>query len=403
MWERERGKRTLTLSDEQYFYAYEAMSAMIADEQRINPSEVKDWLELYFQDYAPELLASLPDEAQALIADLSIGPLTYRSGIFAFVHEVLGAYFLARLLARTLESRKRISQFWNRQIDDAVWRFLPEVVDEVIPTALNRREAVREIAAQSTSGLVMWNIVKSLRLSPTEVPKFLFEGKSVGSLLCEKAKLSGVSFDKATIYDVTFDRCELSGTTFRGARIEKMKFIECGPGARFDEEPLVDDRSEVTVVREGTGPETYVAGNISKLFDEFRGKAVPRRKPPLDLGKQGLFVIFASLFKADGRRPDYPERSKIENRLRAWLRDFELPSSKTQELLGIFLDALDKLIDEGWICRNINRPRTFLACASRQKDVAQIMRMGKVDAGLPPSLEPFVSGLERACSKVTSA
>jgi hypothetical protein len=48
MWERERGKRTLELSDEQYFYAYEAVSKAVVDENRVNPGEtMKDWLRLY--------------------------------------------------------------------------------------------------------------------------------------------------------------------------------------------------------------------------------------------------------------------------------------------------------------------------------------------------------------------
>ena len=100
---------------------------------------------------------------------------------------------------------------------------LPEAVDEVIPADSKREEIVRGIAAQITSGLVMWNIAKALRFSPTQVPKLLFEGKTVGSLLCEKANLSGVSFDNSTIYDVTFDRCELSGATFRAARISPTR------------------------------------------------------------------------------------------------------------------------------------------------------------------------------------
>ncbi len=93
MWERERGKRTLTLSDDQYFYAYEAMSLLIADETRIPPASIKEFLELYFGEYAPSLLESLPGNADVL-ADLAIGTMTYKDGAFGFVHEVLPAYFL---------------------------------------------------------------------------------------------------------------------------------------------------------------------------------------------------------------------------------------------------------------------------------------------------------------------
>ncbi len=402
MWERERGKRNLTLSDDQYFYAYEAMAVMIADEQRISPADVKVALELYFADYAPELTASLPDEAGTLIADLSIGPLTYRGGVFAFVHEVLHAYFLSRMLARSLKFRRKTADLWNRQIDSTVWKFLPQVVDEMIPTGPDREGIVREIAPQTTSGLVMWNTAKALGFAPAEVAKILFEGKTLGSLVCERVNLSSVSFDKSTIYDVTFDRCDLSGATFRGARIKKMKFIECGSGARFDDEPLVDDESEVTLMGRPNGPEVYVGTDICKLFDEFRGKPTPRAKPPLDLGKQALFVIVASLFKADRRRLDYHEKFKIENRLRAWLGDFDLTAKKSKDLLAVFVRALDQMRTEGWICKNVNRPRTLLPCTGRQKEVAQIMRTGKIDAGIP-GLQAVLSSLQEACDRVIAS
>src|SRR6516225_7875345 len=62
MWERERRKRKLVLSDGQYLLAYEAISAAIVDAGKIDSREVESWLELYLGEDAKQLLAELPED-----------------------------------------------------------------------------------------------------------------------------------------------------------------------------------------------------------------------------------------------------------------------------------------------------------------------------------------------------
>src|SRR6266404_1879041 len=190
---------------------------------------------------------------------------------------------------------------------------------------------------------------------PARVPKMLFEGKVIASVFCENEDLSGASFDGSTIYEVTFDHCNLLKCTFRGALIKKIKFIQCGEGASFDDEPLVDENSEVTIVRtDGAGHEVYLGAEITKVAKEFGGRSVPRVKPPKDIPKQAIAIIFSSLFKADKHRLDYPEKHKIEHRLRAWLSNFSLDQSQVRDLLQAFSRGLGDLKDQGWICLNPN-------------------------------------------------
>jgi len=81
----------------------------VEDEARIEPREIHDILSLYFETYSPELLAGLPGSGRTLIDDLAIGPLTFKNGLFAFVHEVLGAYFIDRMMIRSMAAQTRVN------------------------------------------------------------------------------------------------------------------------------------------------------------------------------------------------------------------------------------------------------------------------------------------------------
>ena len=117
MWERERGKRRLTLSNEQYLMAYEAISAALVDEKGVRPVDIRSLLEIYFEEHAKELLADFPTDSDALLRDLAIGPLTGISGQFTFTHQILTGYFYARFLARSLNSdTEGIQKLWNKEL-----------------------------------------------------------------------------------------------------------------------------------------------------------------------------------------------------------------------------------------------------------------------------------------------
>jgi hypothetical protein len=401
MWERERSKRTLTLRDEQYFYAYETIALMIADDKRITPGELKENMELYMEEYSPELLAGLPDDAATLIADLAIGPLSQKNGGFAFVHEVLHAYFLSRALARSIRSAsaKKVAELWNRSVTSTVWKFLPEAVGAAYPSSKPKEDFLREIANTTQSGLVMWNIAKAIGVPPTEIPGLLFEGKQIASLLCQGTDLSGVSFKRATILSATFDKCVMSGASFYEARIEKIKFVQCGQGALFDQVPLTSEESEVTIVRgPGSDEEVYVGEGIPRILGQFMEKEEELKAPPSDLSQQALVLIFRSLFKVDHRRLDYPEKRKIENRLRAWLRGFDLEPEQYTILVRILTGAVDKLGAEGWIERNKNRPRTLVPSNTRMSQVRDIVRTGKIGTHLT-DLVKVVDQLRDDCDR----
>jgi hypothetical protein len=249
----------------------------------------------------------------------------------------------------------------------------------------------------------MWNVTKALGCSPAEVPKLLFEGKNIASLVCEKEDLSGVSFNRSTIYSVTFDRCLLSRATFHGAKIKKMKFIGCGTDALFDPEPLVDENSEVTVMRTpDSGQEVYVGADISSVLQAFQERPKAKAKPPADFGRRALVLIFVSLFKADRRREDFPEKQKIQNRLRGWLQSFELNHEQGRALLAALSDAVEDLKKEGWICLNPNRPRTLVPCAARKSEIARIVRNEAIGSHLA-TLDGIASRLQEACNAIAAS
>ncbi len=297
-----------------------------------------------------------------------------------------------------MKARKELTNeftgLWNRQIADSVWTFLPEAVREILPADVPKEALVREISGRTTSGLIMWNVGRALGVRPAALPKVFFEGKAIASVVCDKADLSGVSFDGSTIHDVIFERCELLGTTFHGARIKKIKFIDCGKGAAFDKELLVDDDSEVTMVRGvDAGHEVYVGPQIAKIVGELRGETTPRAKLPTDLAKQALVVILTSLFKADKHRLDYPEKQKIENRLRAWLQTFDLTQEQTRELLRAFSEGFEELKHEGWICQNPNRARTFVPCADHKPEVGRVCKSRSQTQKLGARIERLLLGM----------
>ena len=117
MWERERAKRVMELTDDQYLLAYEAISAAIVELGHVDPRDVKEWIELYLGQDAELLLAQIRD-IPTLIKDLATGPLTDHGHDkdFTFEHEVLTGYFFARLMARNLrEGAPRAQDVWRKQ------------------------------------------------------------------------------------------------------------------------------------------------------------------------------------------------------------------------------------------------------------------------------------------------
>ena len=400
MWDRERGKRTLSLSDEQYCFAYEAISALAMAEARIDPRDVKAALELYLQEYAPELLAGMGSEASSLMADLAIGPLTYRAGVFTFSHEVLQAYFAARLLARSLSARRKIDELWNRRISDAEWRFLPTAVSEICGPTRDPQAVIGEAVRPSTSGLVVWNLVRALGCSPSDLPRNILAGRDLAAIVFEAADLRGMSFDDSVLYDVIFDRSDLRDSTFRNTKIKKVKFIECGHGAIFDRNPRLGEESEVQFIRsKRSAAELYVGDDIVRFLAELTGRELAPAQAPSNLAEQAMLIVFGSLFKKDRRRLDYPEPVKIENRLRAWLQGFRFPDQKAQELSRILEGMLVGLRREGWIERNPNRPRTLVPSGKGLAPMLEAMRRNRVE-GCGAAIEGIISSAQARCDAI---
>jgi hypothetical protein len=378
MWERERPKRTLELTDDQYFYAYEAIARAVAEEKRLSPKDVRAALSLYLEEYAPELVGSLPADAEKVVADLAIGPLTYRNGIFTFVHEVLYGYFFAKLLARSLARRKRISELWNRRFEDVVWRFLGSAVEAMLPDANSRNAILDGIVRRSRYALESWNIVRALRIPVNKLPRDLLRGKEIANVVLEQVDLGKMSFQDCQIHDLTLDRCHLDGTDFRGSQITKLKFIQCEGRPVFDARPRVSESSEVAVRRAPEADfELYRGEEIVDVLREIGGM-VPRISPvPQDLAEVAIVKIFETLFRVDRRTLDYPERAKIENRLRGWVRGFGLSDVQQRALTRILVDLAEEL--EGtWVSRNPNRPRTLVPAKERAADVHRIVAQGRI-------------------------
>lgn len=382
MWERERSKRTLVLSDAQYLQAYEAISVAIVDWGRIDFGDVKELLEMYLGDFAQQLLSELPGEAETLIKDLAIGPLTCEAGRFSFPHEVLTGFFFARLLARTLRERgKQLRDLWNRKIYEPAWEFLPESVQQALQGQLDTEKMLRELSQEYRDGLMLWNIARSLG---GPLPHNLFRGKDVAGVVFEHEiqgtilDLQGMVFDDCKMHDVTFIRCNLSGASFRNARIGHMKFLECGTGAVFDDNPVTDD-AEIVLVRSPTqGEETYVGQDIGQALAILSGAGRTPVALPDNMAERAAVVILKSLFKIDGRRLDYPEQRKIENRLRAWLGSYALAEDEVAKYLRTYMDMFESLKKKGWICRNPNRQRTLMPCEKHAQVVTQVVRSDEI-------------------------
>ncbi|MBS4083717.1 MAG: NACHT domain-containing protein [Rhizobiales bacterium] len=385
MWERERGRRKLTLSDSQYMLAYEAISAAVVDSQRIDPNEVSSYLELYLGEDAHQLIAAFSQQSDSLFKDLAIGPLTGRGGQFVFEHEILSGFFFARLLARNLRDRgPRFRELWNQHIYEPAWQFLPEAIAALIPQDDRRREEILEsLAREYSDGLLLLNVIKAFGM---KIPVKLFEGRVLSNVIFDAEEgqrlldLSEVSFDRSELHDVTFARCNLTGTSFKSARIGKIKIDNCQLGAKFDENPaIMSEDAELSLIRDGE-EESYVGDEIKLgLIDVGGGEKKNKPiKPPTNMAELATVIIFKSLFKSDGLRWDYPEISKIENRLRAWIKSFQVSPDVEADLLSSSMDLYKEIENLGWIEQNRNRPRTRVPSNSRTSDIGIIVRTGSV-------------------------
>jgi hypothetical protein len=188
--------------------------------------------------------------------------------------------------------------------------------------------------------------------------------------------------DDSNLHDVVFLRCDLHGTKFNNVKIGHARFIECTPGAIFDEEPLfTGDDAEITLVlAPGAAEETYRNKNIKQALTLLRGaseKESPKLLPP-DMGERAALTILRSLYKSDEIRLDYPELRKIENSLRAWLRGFNLSDDNFAQYMSLFMDLYDDLEHTGWICLNPARTRTRMPCETKVPTVGQIVRSGAI-------------------------
>lgn len=390
MWERERSRRFLTLSDDQYFYAYEAISRSADSELRIEPKEIKTLLELYLEDYCPDLLAGLPAEANTFISDLAIGALTFKKGVLTFDHEVLTGYFLARSLARSLLSRRKIDELWALPFSDTVWRFLPEAVKRLDSRPVDSGSLLSEIVLPARSGLLAWNIIRALKLTPDQYPRNLFAKKRLAGIVFDRVNLSGLSFDNSELLDVVFDNCDLRGAIFRSCSIGKARFFGSGKGAVLEGSVNVQEDSELQIKRDpNAGVELYKGESIRNALREIFQECRDLVPLPLNIADQAAVLIFSSLFKSDMRMHDYPEWSKVENRIRGWLRAFQLSDESLRNLNGVLLKMADEFRREGWISRNRNRPRTFVPAEARRAIISQVLRSGSV-RNTSPDLEKII-------------
>jgi hypothetical protein len=363
------------LSDAQYLLAYEAIAIAAFDEKVIASHDVYYTLELYFNEYAPKLLDGIPSDSDSLMHDLAIGPLTTATGSFAFVHDILAAYFFARRLARTLMSRGReLGDLWNRRIEESTWSFLKEAVARVVNERRIDIGILQELGRAHSSGLMLFNVANSIGGA---LPVEVFEGKYMSGITFHSMDLSGLSFESCNMHDVGFIRSKLRGTIFRRAKIGRIRFVECDKGAIFDGDPALAEDAEVVLVRrEGEGEEVYTGEGIKRALSVMSDEGEALNELPDNVGEQGVVVVFNSLFKSDGRR-DYPEVRKIENRLRAWLAEYRVDEKTRAQLLRSLMEVVNKLMG-GWICRNPNRPRTLVPCDTRAQEVAEVVRLGKI-------------------------
>ena len=96
------------------------------------------------------------------------------------------------------------------------------------------------------------------------------------------------------------------------------------------------------------------------------------------MAERAAVVILKSLFKIDGRRLDYPEPRKIENRLRALLGSYPLAEDEVAKYLRTYMGMFESLQKKGCICRNPNRPRTLVPCEKHAQVVTQVVRSDEI-------------------------
>jgi len=189
-------------------------------------------------------------------------------------------------------------------------------------------------------------------------------------------------FDDSNLHDVVFVRCDLREAKFNNAKFGRVRFIESGRGATFDAEPsLTSDDAEISLVsRSGDPEETYRKKHIKQALTFLRGEVAkgPQKPLPPDMGERAALAIFRSLYKSDEIRLDYPELRKIENSLRAWLREYNLSDDHFSQYMSLFIDLYEDLERTGWICSNPARTRTRVPCEARVAIVGQIVRSGSI-------------------------
>jgi hypothetical protein len=393
MWERERTKRLLTLSDEQYFFAYEAIAIAVENEARLAAKDVRPLLELYFGEYCAELLSSLPHDVNALIGDLAIGPLTSpRDGSsFSFAHEVISGYFLARAMGRRLTKSERIEELWDRRLPDTVWRFFPDAITPALRAPQAAQEFLATILKNHKSGRLAWNLLRALGLPRSQWPKTLFEGKSLVGVIFDQEDLRGLSFRGADLSDVVFDRCQLDGADFGGAVLRRVSMIACGLGAVLTSPLRLGEPAELVIVRPSSpGPELFVGSEAGAAFEQLLGRPTLPKPIPDNLAEQAIVRTLSSLFKADLRRSDYPEWVKIENRLRAWVSSLALDERVAPAVARALCTLAAQVREKGWIDRNQNRPRTFVPSAQRHEEILAVVRKQTVK-GVSRALEDLAN------------
>jgi hypothetical protein len=205
MWERERARRMMELTDDQYLLAYESISAAIVEVGHLDARDVKNWLELYLGQDAQLLLGQIRD-IPTLIKDLAIGPLTGHDKDLTFEHEVLTGYFFARLMARNLkEGVPRARDLWKQSLYEPAQDFLAEAVAEIVGERPD--ETLANYRSSSRGGLMLWNIASAIN---RPLPKDLFKDKDLSGIVFQSAERGGkldfrqMIFDYSNLYDVVF-------------------------------------------------------------------------------------------------------------------------------------------------------------------------------------------------------
>ncbi len=384
MWERERGRRRLKLSDKHYAIAYEAISAIIVDERSIKPADVGAFLQLYLETHAKDLLDDFPSDTDALYRDLAIGPLTSVDEEFAFTHQILTGYFYARYLVRSLiHIGPDTFDRWNREIFHQAWDFLPSAVRSAELAVRDDIALLETLRRQTRSGLILANLVRAFGCEP---PSDLFQEKDIVDLAFgeeghDRHKLPRrATFAKSNIRSAIFDSCDLAAVDFRGARIGRLTFINCKPGAQFDSAPKLADDAEITIVRSKGAKniqETYVGDDISRAFRILSASEVRTSKPE-HMGQAAAAVIVASLFKVDKHSRDYPERRKIQNRLTAWLTQFNLDDSRLSKHIQVCMEMFEALVDSDLVVKNPARERTFVPAPKVDRQLQEFIRTGVI-------------------------